>query len=234
MASSESTGQAPPRAVHHELRTAENSTGYLLGALKAMHTANPHLKLLDVGAGSGSISATLARAIQPDGHVTATDRDPTILPRAQVLAERTGAAVAGNMTFRQADVFALPFADASFDVTHCHQVLTHLPRPADALREMLRVTRPGGLVAAREGDLETECVWPELPALLKFHDLCARSMTLAGGTAKAGRQLLSWALEAGVPRDHITPSLGTWYYHDPTERKVWGKLNCLILFFCLF
>lgn len=83
----------------------------------------PRLRILEVGAGSGTISAT----------------PPT------------------------------------FDVTHCHQVLTHLPRPADALREILRVTRAGGVVVAREGDLETECVWPELP----------------GMTPKAGRQLLS-------------------------------------------
>jgi hypothetical protein len=34
---------------------------------------------------------------------------------------------------------------------------------------MLRVTKPGGVVAAREGDLETEVMWPPLPGLLKFH-----------------------------------------------------------------
>ena len=75
--------------------------------------------------------------------------------------------------------------------------------PWDALREMLRVTKVGGIVAAREGDLETECVWPELPGLLKFRKFAGDMMTAAGGSSTAGRQLLSWALRAGVRREQI-------------------------------
>jgi len=49
-------------------------------------------------------------------------------------------------------VYALRFADATFDVVHAHQVLQHLADPVAALREMRRVCRPGGLVAARDAD----------------------------------------------------------------------------------
>ncbi|ROV92766.1 hypothetical protein VMCG_09079 [Cytospora schulzeri] len=218
-----SPDQPPPQAAHHELRTARNSAGYLLEALELLHKVNPRITLLDVGAGSGSISATLARELQPDGRVIATDVNPDILERARTVAEAAGVT---NIDFQQADVLGrLPFDDATFDVTHCHQVLTHLPHPVDALREMLRVTKPGGIVAAREGDLETECVWPELPGMVKFHALTANFIKLAGGTSKAGRQLLSWALQvgSGVHRDQITPSFGTWCYYDSTERKIWAQ-----------
>lgn len=119
----------------------------------------------------------------------------------------------------------LPFDDATFDVVHCHQVLAHLPRPADALREMLRVTRPGGVVAAREGDLETEIVWPELPDFARFHALTVGFIKMGGGSVKAGRQLFSWALQAGADPKQVTPSLGTWCYYEAEERKVWGKLR---------
>jgi ubiquinone/menaquinone biosynthesis C-methylase UbiE len=216
------SGTPPPQAVHHELRTAENCAGYLLPKLAELHRDNPSLKLLDVGAGSGTISATLARAIQPDGQVTALDIKPDILPRARAVAQTAG--VDANVEFHVGDVLAgLPFEDATFDVTHCHQVLVHLPRPADAIREMLRVTKPGGIVAAREGDFDTQCVWPDLPGLAKFHALTAAVIRTAGGSARGGRQLLSWALEAGVSREQVTPGMGSWCYSEPEEREAWGK-----------
>ncbi|KAF4624104.1 hypothetical protein G7Y89_g14070 [Cudoniella acicularis] len=190
----------PPQQTHMELRTAENSAIYVLPKLRSMKEANPHLTLLDVGAGSGTISVTLAKVI-PDGHVTAIDVNEAILPRARAIAEMAGIK---NIEFQHGDVYKLPFADASFDVTFCHQMLTHLKEPSDALREMIRVTKPGGIVAAREGDLETECVWPELSGLLKFHKFAASMMKAAGGSATGGRQLLSWALKAGVEREKIT------------------------------
>jgi hypothetical protein len=80
------------------------------------------------------------------------------------------------------------------------------------------VTKPGGIVAAREGDLETECIWPESSGLLKFHKFAAGMMNATGG-----RQLLSWALKAGVERGQITVSYSTWSYSTLSEKKVWGK-----------
>lgn len=215
----------PPQAIHHEIRTAENSAAYLLPALAKLHSVTPKLKLLDVGAGSGSISATLAKAILPDGHVIATDIKADILLRAKAVADTAGVS---NIEYQQANVLErLPFEDATFDITHCHQVLVHLPRPADALREMLRVTKPGGIVAAREGDLETECVWPELPGLAKFNSFTASAIRMAGGSPKGGRQLLSWALAAGARRDQVTAGLGTWCFSEAEESRIWGRLSHL-------
>lgn len=215
---SQKPGHPPPQAIHHELRTAENSAAYLLPKLQAMKESNPYVTLLDVGAGSGTISATFAKAI-PDGKVTATDLKAEILPRAQAVAELEGVK---NIEFQQADAYKLPFADGTFDVTHCHQVLCHLKSPWDVLREMLRVTKPGGVVAAREADYETECFWPETPGLVKFHTFIVGLMKAAGGSPTAGRQLLSWALKAGVARGEIMASYGTWCYSTPAEKKAWG------------
>jgi ubiquinone/menaquinone biosynthesis C-methylase UbiE len=47
------------------------------------------------------------------------------------------------------DVHDLPFPSGSFDVVHAHQVLQHVADPVAALREMVRVCRPGGVVAVR-------------------------------------------------------------------------------------
>lgn len=222
--SSQKQGHPPPQAIHHELRTAENSAAHVLPKLQAMRENNPHLALLDVGAGSGTISVTFAKAI-PDGHVTGIDLNPDILPRARAVAEMAGVK---NVEFQQGDIYKLPFADGTFDITFCHQVLTHLKAPWDALREMVRVTKPGGIIAAREGDLETECVWPDLPGLLKLHKFTTGMMSAAGGSPTGGRQLLSWALKAGVQRDQITLSYSTWWYTTPSEKKIWGKLLAMM------
>ena len=215
----------PAQAILHEIRTAGNSAAYLLPKLKSMKESNPHLRLLDVGAGSGTISVSFAKLI-PDGHVMGVDVNTSILPRARAIAEKAGVK---NIDFQKGSVYELPFDDETFDVTCCHQVLIHIGTPWDALREMLRVTKRGGVVAAREGDYETEGVWPELSELCKFHKLMAGLMSAGGGTPTAGRQLVSWALRAGVERSQVTLTFSTSSYHTPRDRKTCCKFHCSIL-----
>ena len=215
----------PAQTTLHETRTAQNSAAFLLAKLQSLKASNPHLKLLDVGAGSGTISVSFAQLIT-DGHVTGIDLNATILPRARAVAEKAGVQ---NIDFQEGSIYKLPFADETFDVTFCHQVLIHIGTPWDALREMLRVTKRGGVVAAREGDYETEAVWPELPALRKFHTLMAGLMSAGGGTPTAGRQLLSWALRAGVERSQIALSYSTSSYHTPGDRKTCCKFHYVSL-----
>ena len=126
----------------HRWRTAENSAGYLLPRLA------PDARVLDVGCGPGTITADLAARV-PGGDVTGIDAAADVLAQARQEAERRGLR---NVRFDTGDVYRLGFADGTFDVVHAHQVLQHLTDPVAALREMRRVCRPGGLVAARDGD----------------------------------------------------------------------------------
>ncbi|KAK4240080.1 methyltransferase [Achaetomium macrosporum] len=217
-------GHDASQVKHHEWRTAENSAAYLLPHLQRAVQANPNLQLLDVGAGSGTISASLAKYLLPEGHVLATDISDSILARAKAHAESQGLGVPKNISFQKADVHALPFADGAFDVVHAHQVLCHLASPVDAIREMLRVTRPGGgLLALRESDMRMWCVWPEIPALLRFHEVMVRTLVANGGQEKGGRQLVSWVLQAGVRREDVEVSFGTWCYSSAGDRRAWGE-----------
>ena len=218
---SEKPGHPPAQATLHEVRTAENSAAFLLPKLQSLKETNPNLKLLDVGSGSGTISVSFAKHL-PEGHVTGVELNPNILLRARAVAEMAGVK---NVEFQQGSIYKLPFADETFDITYCHQVLIHIGNPWDALREMLRVTKRGGVVAAREGDYETECIWPELPGLSKFHQLMAGLMSAGGGAPTAGRQLLSWALKAGAEQSQVTLSHSTTSYHTPSEKKTCCKFN---------
>ena len=126
----------------HRWRTAENSAAYLIPHLR------PGSEVLDIGCGPGTITLDFARLVAP-GHVLGVDNVDQPLEIARAGAESDGL---DNVTFAKADVYGLPYSDDSFDVVHAHQVLQHLTNPVGALREMRRVCKPGGVVAARDAD----------------------------------------------------------------------------------
>ncbi|PKV88810.1 methyltransferase domain-containing protein [Streptomyces sp. TLI_146] len=196
----------------HSWRTAANSAAYLIGELK------PDARVLDIGCGPGTISADLA-ALVPDGHVTAADAAPAIVEQARAYAEGRGQR---NMAFAVADVHALDHPDGSFDVVHAHQVLQHVGDPVQALREMRRVTRPGGLVAVRDSDYGAFTWFPELPSLDTWLELYHRVARANGGEPDAGRRLRSWAREAGFT--DIASTASTWCFATPDERAWWSGL----------
>ncbi|MFE0965392.1 methyltransferase domain-containing protein [Streptomyces fungicidicus] len=196
----------------HSWRTAENSAAYLLGVLK------PHMRILDVGCGPGTITADLAGLV-PAGHVTGLDREPGILERARAVAAERGLA---NTDFTVGDVHALDFPDDTFCVVHAHQVLQHVGDPVRALREMRRVTRPGGFVAVRDSDYAAMTWYPPSPGMDDWLGLYRRVARANGGEPDAGRRLRSWALAAGFT--DVTATSATWTFSTPGERAWWSGL----------
>jgi ubiquinone/menaquinone biosynthesis C-methylase UbiE len=190
----------------HRWRTAANSAAYLLPHLR------PGDRLLDVGCGPGTITADLAAAVAP-GRVVAIDRAETVLAEA-----RTAVPIA---EVRTGDVYALDEPDGSFDVAHAHQVLQHLTDPVAALREMRRVTRPGGLVAIRDADYAAITWWPALPGLDDWLELYRAVARSNGAEPDAGRRLLSWAQAAGFT--DVTPSASVWCFATPVDQTWWSS-----------
>jgi len=194
----------------HRWRTAANSAAYLLGDLQ------PGYSLLDVGCGPGTITADLAALVAP-GPVTAVDMEPAILDEARGVARSRGLT---NVRFEVADAHHLPYDDASFDVVHAHQVLQHLPDPVTALGELRRVCRPGGVVAARDGDYGGFVWAPADPLLDRWRELYLAVARANGGEPLAGRLLVDWARRAGCTR--IEASASAWVYTTAEERAWWG------------
>lgn len=195
----------------HRSRTAWNSAGYLLDRLR------PGLALLDVGCGPGTITADLAEIVAP-GRVVAIDAAADVLTTAREVAAERGV----DVTFAVGDVNALEFADGSFDVVHAHQVLQHVADPVGALRELRRVCKPRGIVAARDVDYAAMTWFPEIPVLDEWLALYRKTARRNGGEPDAGRRLLSWARRAGF--SEITCSASTWCYAAPEERRFWSEM----------
>jgi SAM-dependent methyltransferase len=104
----------------------------------------PGERILDVGSGTGSLSFALAARGDHKEIVGIDVGEPFVtFAREHNTDPRT--------SFRIADATALPFEDATFDRAVSQLVLQFLPEPLQAVREMKRVVRPGGTVAA--------CVW---------------------------------------------------------------------------
>ena len=157
----------------HAARTAANSAAFLL----------PHLPrgsaVLDVGCGPGSITVGLARHVGPDGCVTGIDLEPAVLQQAAAAARASGLRVtldgcssgplgperSGSVQLACESAYELRHADSTFDCAYAHQTLQHLRRPVDAIREMARVVRPGGVLALRDADYASMRGWPDSPGL---------------------------------------------------------------------
>jgi SAM-dependent methyltransferase len=115
------TGSAAPRLVRHAC----------IGKGAAV---------LDVGCGTGVVALTAARL---GARVTGADLTPKLLERAR----ENAAIMKLEIEWREADVEALPFPDAQFDVVVSQFGHMFAPRPDVATQEMLRVLKPGGILA---------------------------------------------------------------------------------------
>jgi len=100
--------------------------------------------VLDVAGGSGEPSLTISERVGPTGSVMCSDVAGEMVNIAQSEAQRVGLT---NIEFRQCAADSLPFENDSFDVVVCRLGAMFFPDPLAAMREMLRVTTPSGVIA---------------------------------------------------------------------------------------
>lgn len=157
---------------------------------RALRGVEPTGRLLEIGAGSGSMAEAIARR-WPELDVVATDVDPVMVESA-----RQRLAACPNATAWPADTTALPFDDAEFDVVASFLMLHHVVDWTAALSEAARVLRPGGTFVGYDLDrtrFATLIHWADRsPYRLIAHDELAPALRSAGLTVvDIGRGLAS-------------------------------------------
>jgi len=107
--------------------------------------------LADIGCGLGHWSRLLYPYLRQPATLAGVDREPRWVAEAPQHFRRVfPQAELDAISFRQGDATKLPLADNSFDVVTCQTLLMHLSQPVEALREMLRILRPGGFLICVE------------------------------------------------------------------------------------
>ncbi|WOF23623.1 demethylmenaquinone methyltransferase [Microbacterium betulae] len=136
----------------------------------------PGERILDLAAGTGSSSASLARS---GADVVAADFSPGMLAEGR---RRHGSV--RNLSFVQADATALPFADGEFDAVTMSYGLRNVNEPKRAIAELLRVTRPGGRLVVNEFSTPPH---PAFRGLYRFYNdrVLPRVARLVGSNAEA-------------------------------------------------
>ena len=119
-------------------------------------------KVLDCATGTGDLAITFAKKVGERGEVVGTDFCQEMLDTAPAKAKEAGA----QIRFTIADVMQLPFPDNYFDVVSISFGIRNVASPQQALREMARVTKPGGHVMVLEfGQVEN----PVIRGLYEFY-----------------------------------------------------------------
>lgn len=120
--------------------------------------------VLDCATGTGDLAIEFKRAVGANGRVVGTDFSPGMLAPAPAKAERLGL----EITFEQADVTQLSYADASFDVSSISFGIRNVQDPLKGLSELARVVRPGGVV------MVLEFGQPSTPGFREVYDFYSR------------------------------------------------------------
>jgi SAM-dependent methyltransferase len=148
--------------------------------------------LVDVGCGSGGLSLELAAGVRK---LTGIDDDPTEVAEARAAAD---ASSTRNAVFTVGNAYALPLLDNTADAVLGHSVLEALERPADALSEMKRVLKPGGVVAVACVEYAGLLLaGPHQSSIRRFYDIREQLWLAEGADPYRGRKLRGMLLASG-------------------------------------
>ena len=160
-------------------------------------------RVLEAGCGIGAQTVILARN-SPGARITSIDISEDSLKRAQEKVRQEGIT---NVTFRQGDIFHLPFEPESFDHIFVCFVLEHLADPQGALGQLRPLLKAGGTITVIEGDHGSTIFHPENKDAHQAIDCLVELQRRGGGNALIGRQLFPLVAAAGFSDVSVSPRM---------------------------
>jgi len=212
---SQQSHRSDPRILNR--RTLRRDHRYLAGVLET------GMAVLDVGCGTGAITADIARAVGPDGTALGIDRDAANL--AGAVGQYAGI---GNLHFETADILALgdSFNDR-FDIVTAARTLQWISEPSRAIRNMKKAAKPGGRVIVLDYNLDETRWEPDPPAdFLEFYQAFLNWRTGNGWDNRMATHLTALFHAEGLdgvashPSDEIVQR-GDPDFFDPYASGIW-------------
>lgn len=143
------------------------------------------MKVLDLACGPGIVACLLANMAAP-GEVLGVDLDQELLDHAKETADKQGI---NNIRFEQHNVYKLDLPDDEYDFVYARFLFQHLEHPDEAMAEIQRVLKPGGIVCIADVDDDWLMLYPEPKHFCTLLDRAARHQAKRGGDRFIGRKL---------------------------------------------
>ena len=162
----------------------------------------PGWRCLDAGCGPGGITDLLSTRAGPTGWVVGLDADSVFLDHARTRVQRPA-----NVEFVLGNAYRTGLPSGSFDLVHVRFVAGTAGEPAALLQEMIRLTRPGGIVAFQEPDISTLNCYPPLHAWDRLKVVLEQAFACVGADVRLAQRLYPLARRAGLEDVHYRPFL---------------------------
>lgn len=144
------------------------------------------ISIVELGSGPGFVTVKIAEMF-PNIKITALEIEPLLVDYAKRYMAEKGLA---QCEVVEGSILNTGFADNSFDMAITRLVLEHLPDPLSAVREVLRILKPGGKAIFVDNDFELHIMtYPQIPELRDLYDAYCKSRYSEGGNPKIGREL---------------------------------------------
>jgi len=181
----------------------------------------PGQKIVDVGCGLGDFTRQLARLSNQKASILGIDSNEKSIRAA--ITDTKKARLSKSVSYKLGDVYAIPLEDGYADLTCCRTLLMHLTEPLKAVKEMARVTKPGGSVVALEGGKMSAFHDPDDEEFTKLaeqgYDAWVNGIRkLEGKEFRIGEKLPGILRKAGLSNIKAEVQADAWLYSDPRRR----------------
>lgn len=164
----------------------------------------PGWRCLDLGCGPGGVTELMSVRAGPTGEVVGFDADDVFLEHARRRALERGLA---NIHYAKGDAYRTGLPAGSFDLVHTRFLASTAGHAAELLAEMIRLTRPGGIIAFQEPDMGNLNCYPPHPAWDRLRQVLAQVFPSVGGAERLAQVIFPMLLAAGLEDVHYRPFL---------------------------
>lgn len=153
------------------------------------------MKVVDIGCGTGSVSFMISPLVGEHGRVVGVDSNQYAINYCNEIVRNNDVL---NAKFIISDATSLDFKTHTFDVAYSRFLFQHVKEASEALREMVRITKPGGVVMVEDCDLFTWLVYPKNESVSKLWHWYESIQVERGTDPEIGRKLYAMFLDEGL------------------------------------